>query len=85
MGNKALLPLEIFKSTSIYAICVFAFMTRVVMFVFIYYLPIFYQAVRGRNATSSGINIIPLMVSTVIALILSGRLISRFGYYWCAF
>lgn len=82
--ERAMLPLEIFKSFSVYAICCVGFMGRWVMFVYVYYVPLFYQAVRGHSATDSGVDILALMLATVVAVIAAGRLVGIYGYYWCA-
>lgn len=77
-----MLPLQIFRSISIYAICALGFLSRWVMFIYVYYLPLYYQAARGRSATDSGVDIIALMLATVFAVIGAGRLVGTFGYYW---
>ena len=46
-----------------------------------YYLPIWFQAVKGVSATQSGINTLPLLLSQVVATISAGILVSKFGYY----
>ncbi|KAJ3850785.1 ABC transporter [Lentinula lateritia] len=46
------------------------------------YIPIFYQAVRHRTATDSGIDLLPFMLSVVLSVIGSGQLVGKFGYYW---
>ncbi|KAF9075508.1 ABC transporter [Rhodocollybia butyracea] len=66
-GDKALVPTQIFKSRSIYAIV---------------YVPIFYQAVRHKSATDSGINLLPFMLGAVLTVIGSGQVVGKFGYYW---
>lgn len=50
--------------------------------IYVYYVPLFYQAARGRSATDSGVDIIALMLSTVVAVIGAGRIVSAWGYYW---
>jgi MFS family permease len=47
-----------------------------------YYLPLWYQATRGVTATRSGLNILPYMLSTVVAAAVSGGIISKTGRYW---
>ena len=50
-------------------------------FVIIYYLPIWFQAVKGVSAYQSGIRNIPFLVTGVFGTIFSGALVSQTGYY----
>ena len=47
----------------------------------VYYLPIWFQAIKGNSAVESGIHTLPLMIALVVASILTGILTSRMGYY----
>ncbi|KAJ7168875.1 ABC transporter [Mycena filopes] len=80
--DKAMTPTSIFKSPSIYAILIYAFLTRFSLLLFSYYIPIYYQAARAHSATKSGIDLLPFMLSVVISVISSGQLVGKFGYYW---
>ncbi|KAF8198789.1 transporter [Mycena galopus ATCC 62051] len=82
MGERAMTPTVIFKSRSIWAILAYCFLTRFSLLLFSYYIPIFYQAVRGHSATQSGIDLLPFMLSVVLSNIISGQLVGKFGYYW---
>nr|CRX79083.1 hypothetical protein ls5930a1_00125 [Leucosporidium scottii] len=82
LGDKAMVPPAIFKSFSVFAIIAFAFTTRFCLLVFTYYLPIFYQVTRQHTATKSGIDILAFMLGTVLAVIISGRIVGIVGRYW---
>lgn len=47
----------------------------------VYFLPVWFQAVKGVSAIDSGIRLLPMILPMVFAAILSGVLISRIGYY----
>ncbi|KAK7419760.1 hypothetical protein QQX98_003132 [Neonectria punicea] len=47
----------------------------------IYFLPIWFQAVKGDSAVNSGIHLLPMVLSLVVASILTGVLTTRIGYY----
>ncbi|PWY69630.1 MFS multidrug transporter [Aspergillus sclerotioniger CBS 115572] len=51
------------------------------MMILVYYLPVWFQAVKGVSAVSSGIHLLPMVIPLVVASILTGQLISRIGYY----
>lgn len=40
-----------------------------------------FQAIKGVNAVSSGVYILPLILANVAGTILSGGIVSKFGYY----
>ena len=47
----------------------------------VYYLPIWFQAIKGASAISSGIHLLPMIIPIVVASIMTGQLVSRIGYY----
>jgi MFS family permease len=51
------------------------------MMVYVYYLPIWFQAVKGVSAVKSGIMSLPLVLGLVAASIMSGIFVSKLGYY----
>jgi len=50
-------------------------------FLFIYYIPIYFQVVNGVTASESGIRNIPLILGLTITTIISGSLISIYGHF----
>ncbi|RDW56718.1 putative HC-toxin efflux carrier TOXA [Coleophoma cylindrospora] len=46
-----------------------------------FYLPIWFQAIKGTTAINAGIRILPLLLGTVVSVIGSGIVISKSGYY----
>ncbi|KAI9878040.1 MAG: hypothetical protein M1830_002091 [Pleopsidium flavum] len=66
---------------SVWAAGWFAFFVGSAFFLLLYYLPIWFQAVKGVSAFRSGIMNIPLVLSVVVASIVSGGLVTTFGYY----
>lgn len=49
--------------------------------VFIFYIPIWFQAIKGTTAVQSGINNLPMILGVVIFSIVSGGLVTVLGYY----
>ncbi|MCJ1478647.1 hypothetical protein MMC13_007328 [Lambiella insularis] len=47
----------------------------------IYFLPFYFQAVKGTTAEQSGIRTIPYLVSITIASIVVGGSVTKFGWY----
>ena len=69
------------KKRTVWAAAAFAFFMGSAFFVVVYYLPIWFQAVKGVTAYQSGIRNIPVLIAVVIGTILSGGLITKIGYY----
>ncbi|KAJ6473377.1 transporter [Mycena vitilis] len=82
-GDRAMTPTIIFKKTrSIWGILAFSFLTRFSLLLFSFYIPLFYQAVRGHTATKSGVDLLPFMLAVTLAVIIAGQVVARTGYYW---
>ncbi|MCJ1296419.1 hypothetical protein MMC34_007985 [Xylographa carneopallida] len=80
-GNNATVPARIFVNRSILAGAWFSFFNGGAMQTFIYYLPIWFQAIKQVSAVRSGIMNLPLVLSLVIMGILAGILTRKIGYY----
>lgn len=79
--EEATVPPRIMKQRSIAAAMFFCFFNGAGMMVLMYYLPIWFQAVKGASAVHSGLMLLPTILSVVVASIFSGIVISRIGYY----
>lgn len=75
------IPPRIVKQRSIAASLFFAFFNGAGMMVMVYYLPIWFQAIKGVSAVKSGIMLLPMIIATVIGAISSGIIVSKVGYY----
>lgn len=78
---EPILPLKLFKSRVFAADSVLALMVGMILLSLVYYLPLFLQGVQGTSATSSGLVITPLTISTVVGAATCGILIGKFGRY----
>jgi MFS family permease len=81
MGEQATVPIRIISQRSIASGAFFSGILPGSMMILVYYLPIWFQAIKGVSAVKSGINIIPLVLSLVVASIIGGQLTGRTGYY----
>ena len=52
-----------------------------ILFVTIYYIPLYFQFVREESAIRSAVGLLPFLITSVSAMLISGRLITSFGYY----
>ncbi|KAL4760382.1 major facilitator superfamily domain-containing protein [Aspergillus foveolatus] len=81
LGDRATLPPRIMTQRSVITSTIYALLFGGSFFVLVYYLPIFFQSVRGSSAMTSGIQLLPLMLATVVSSVLTGILVTIFGYY----
>ncbi|MFN2569504.1 MAG: MDR family MFS transporter [Candidatus Dormibacteria bacterium] len=78
---EPIIPPHLFRN-GVFNICgAVGFAVGLSMFGAIVFLPLFLQLVDGASATSSGLNLLPLMVGLLAASIISGQVISRVGRY----
>ena len=81
LGDQATLPPRLFKNRNVSCALAFGFFFGAGFFALIYYLAIYFQSVKGSTATHAGIQLLPLLISTVLCSIITGGLISVIGYY----
>ncbi|KAI7459510.1 MFS general substrate transporter [Hortaea werneckii] len=81
MQSIATLPLGVISNRSIIAGAMFNFCFSSAMLVLVYWIPTWFQAIKGTSAVGSGIDTIPLVLSLVVASILAGQAVGRIGYY----
>ncbi|KAK3997517.1 putative MFS multidrug transporter [Cladorrhinum sp. PSN332] len=79
--KTAMLPPHIFKQRSMVAGSFAAAMTGSHMMIFVYFLPLWFQAIKGASAIDSGIKLFPMLLPLVAASIISGAVTTRIGYY----
>ncbi|KAI9697587.1 MAG: hypothetical protein M1836_004537 [Candelina mexicana] len=79
--ETATVPPRILKQRSIAFGSWFAFCLGGAFFVMVYYLPIWFQAIKSVSATKSGIMNLPMIMGLVITSVLAGAATSILGYY----
>ena len=80
-GEDATVPPRIFAQRSILAGTLFGCCLGGAFFLLIYYLPVWFQAVKGTTAIGSGIRCLALILSQILGVGVSGALTTQFGYY----
>jgi len=78
---EPVLPLHLFANSIFRVAGSVGFVIGLALFGAIIFLPLYLQVVDGASATSSGLNLLPLMAGLLVASILSGQIISRIGRY----
>ena len=80
-GDEALLPPRIILQRSVALSCLAAFFIYGTLLIHAYYLPIWFQAIKGANAIHSGIDLIAYMIANALFSVLAGILVSKVGYF----
>lgn len=80
-GDNATIPIRIVKQRSMATAAWFTFCLGASFFVLIYFVPIWFQAIKGVSATKSGIMVLPMILSLVLISVISGAGVTTLGYY----
>ncbi|KJK79802.1 hypothetical protein H634G_04041 [Metarhizium anisopliae BRIP 53293] len=80
-GKDGFLPLAMFKQRTVAFGAWFIFCLSSALFTMSYFVPFWFQAVKGTSAEQSGISTLPLIVGLSLCEFLGGALITAIGYY----
>lgn len=81
MPQSASLPWHLIKQrTMAFATCFMLFLAGSMMML-VYYIPLWFQTTHGVEPVKSGVYTIPLVLSLVVASIVSGIITQKSGYY----
>lgn len=79
--DDATVPPRVFMNRTVWGSAWFGAMLGAAFFVMVYYLPIWFQAIKGVSATKSGIMNLPAILGLVIISIIGGGAVTAIGYY----
>lgn len=79
-GERGIIVGRLLKERTVSIGMVYVFFLCGGWFLLLYYLPYYFQVVSGVSASQSGVRNLPMIIGTTIATIVSGGLISAFGY-----
>ena len=74
-------PPRILKQRSVAAGAWFTFFMGAPFMSVVYYLPVWFQAIKGDSAIRSGLSTLPLLLSLVVGTIASGAIVAKMGVY----
>ncbi|KAJ7250375.1 DHA14-like major facilitator [Mycena rebaudengoi] len=79
--EDATVPPRILKQRTVMSSVWFAMCLGASFFVLVYFLPIWFQAIKGVSAVKSGIDSLGMILSLVVASLIGGVLVTIYGYY----
>lgn len=80
-GDAALIPPRIVRQRTVAASCGAAFTIYGALLIHSYYLPIWFQAIKGTSAIRSGVDMIPYMVANAFFSLFAGIFVSKNGLF----
>ncbi|KAI8161523.1 Efflux pump aflT [Colletotrichum sp. SAR 10_65] len=80
-GDEATLPVRLMRQRSVASGTLFMLGTNGTVFVIVYYVSFWFQAVKDVTAEQSGINFLASSLSVSVSSIASGFLVSKIGYW----
>ncbi|KAJ5833514.1 hypothetical protein N7474_001825 [Penicillium riverlandense] len=80
-GDDSMVPLKMLRQRSVAFASLITFCNFAHLSVIAYYLPFYFQAVRGASTLGSGLMYLPLAVTLAIAALVGGPLTTYIGYY----
>ncbi len=79
--DLATVPPRIIAKRTVWSAGIFSFCIGASFLACMYFLPIWFQAVKGSSAVDSGLMNLPMLISVVVLSLLAGGLVTAFGYY----
>jgi predicted MFS family arabinose efflux permease len=79
--DQATVPPRIFFKRSVWSSAFYSFCVGAAFLGAVYYLPIYFQAVKGASAVDSGVMNLPMLISCVLMSLVAGIVVTIVGYY----
>lgn len=80
--KSQLFPVEYLRSLEMVILFIQVAAGVAVVYIPLYFVPLFFQFVQNQSALNAGIRLLPLVFSQVIGTIFTGALMNRVGYYF---
>ncbi|KAI0131962.1 major facilitator superfamily domain-containing protein [Xylariales sp. AK1849] len=80
-GDRAIIPPRIFFQRTVLSSCLFAFFQMAAVFVHVFYLPFYFQAIQGVDPVNSGLRSIPYLLANVVPAIVIAIILPLVGYF----
>jgi hypothetical protein len=80
-ADAALMPPRILGQRTVAASCGAAFFIYSAVLIQSYYLPQWFQAIKGDSAVHSGVNMIPYVLANALFSLMAGIFVSKNGYF----
>ena len=82
-GDNATVPPRVFGNRNVWGSAWYGVALGAAFFCLLYYIPIWFQAIKGVSAVKSGVMNLPMVLSLVFASLISGGLVTKIGEPRC--
>jgi len=79
--DDAMIPLSMARQLNVWSGCLTYGFLMSTMFTTSYYLPIYFQSVKGASPTLSGVYLLPSVIGQLISAGVAGKFVAKVGYY----
>lgn len=79
--EKATIPVRVLKSRSVIFGALFSFSLSAALALWTYYLPLWFQGVKGASALDTGVMLLPAILGLIGGVIIGSSLVTWIGYY----
>ncbi|KAK8057326.1 hypothetical protein PG996_011263 [Apiospora saccharicola] len=80
-ADVAMIPFRLIKQRSVLAGFWYILCTSSALVIMTYFLPLWFQVVKGASAIQSGVGLLPMLLGVIFCVIISGFAVSWLGYY----
>ncbi|VUC31708.1 unnamed protein product [Clonostachys rosea] len=80
IDEYAMLIPRLFKKRALWSVCPYQFFFLGDLILLLYYLPIYFQSVKGATAIESGVDNLPIVISVAIFAVLGGLFVAKTGH-----
>ena len=81
LADDATVPPRVFLQRNVWSAGLFALFLGAAFILSTYFLPLWFQAVRGSTAVDSGLCNLPLLIAVVVVSLVAGALVTLWGHY----
>lgn len=80
IDEYAMLIPRLFKKRALWTVCPYQFFFLGDLILLLYYLPIYFQSIKGASPIQSGVDNLPIVISVAIFAVLGGIFVSKTGH-----
>ncbi|KAK8015925.1 MFS general substrate transporter [Apiospora marii] len=80
-ADVAMVPFRLIKQRSVLAGFWYILCTSSALVIMTYFLPLWFQVVKGASPTQSGVGLLPMLLGVIFCVVISGFAVSWLGYY----
>ncbi|KAM0235309.1 hypothetical protein ACHAP5_009787 [Fusarium lateritium] len=77
----AMIPLDIIRIRQVWTACLTQLFLFATVLVASFYYPVYFQSVKDASPFKSGVNLLPSILTLILAAVSSGVLVQKVGYY----